>query len=760
MSRQRAIAGTVAGLLLAAFVFVMIARPGGQLITLWASDVGTTVAGMTAATALAVRARLGGRLMRPTWTLLAVGTFCAAVGDLLWSCDELLGGRETPFPSIADASYLLFPVFTGAGLLLHPHRTHVSQRLRMLTDGVLVAGSLFALSWVTAFGAALKAGADSPLGLVIALAYPVTDVMLLTITVVMIIGAGLSGQPGLITTAAALTCMTVADSAFAYLSADGGYATGSLSDIGFFAAYLLFALAAYVASPQEGCPDRGVSQTPGWAIAVPYLLCAAGVIAAATCLVGRASPVPLATAGMLVASLVARQVLTIYDNRRLLAEVAEREQRLQHQALHDDLTGLANRTLFADRLAHALTLHLHEGRAIAVIFLGLDDFKLVNDSLGHSVGDELLVLVAQRLRAAVRASDTVARLSGDEFAILVEDSDAPAETAARVAKSLEQPFVFGHHTVLVRASLGLSMVEPGHQHPEAEELLRQADLAMHSAKRHGKDRHVVFTPDLARVVAHELDIRDALVTAISEGTLDVAYQPILAAGSRRLLGFEALARWQPRGTPISPEVFLPVARRLGLIAELDELVLAKAMEQLARWRQTPGCTDLACAVNADESLFDRGRAVALYTAALHRHGLPPSALVVELPESHLSDSSELTATVAQLRAAGIRVALDDFGTHGSSLSRLHRIRVDTVKLDRDFLKPSPSAGIDETWLSAVIDLAHRLGLQVVAEGVETLQQLQTLETLGCDAVQGFLLGRPLAARDVRLSSPTPLHLAG
>jgi diguanylate cyclase (GGDEF)-like protein len=760
MPGRRTAAAAAAGSYLAAFVVVMLARPGGGTVLLWVSDVGTAVAGLVGAFALALRARHSGRPIRPTWALLAVGTLCAAIGDLLWSYDELIRHRETPFPSIADASYLLFPVFAGAGLLLHPSRTRTARAtLRLLIDGVLVAGSLFALSWVTALGAVVKAGADSVPALVVGLAYPITDVVLLTLTVLAFTRSSIRGQPGLIVTAAALAATTVSDSAFLYLTAIGHYSSGNLVDAGFVASYLLFALAAVFASPTEGCGGRRIVPPPGWAVALPYVLCTAGVAASAGSLVGQAHLVPLATAAVLVFSLVTRQLITITDNRRLLADVAEREQRLLHQALHDDLTGLANRVLFADRLAHALTLQPREGRPVAVLFLGLDDFKLVNDSLGHSIGDALLIRVAERLRAAVRESDTVARLSGDEFAVLVEDSDTPTDTATRVAESFGQPFVVGDHTVPIRAGLGLAMVEAGPSRPSAEELLKRADLAMHSAKDRGKGRFAVFTPDLARIAADEFDIRDALAAAIVEGTVDVAYQPILATGSRCLLGFEALARWRLHGTSISPEVFLPVARRLGLIAELDELVLSKALAQLARWRRAPGCAELTCAVNADESLLDRGRAVALYAAVLRRHDLPPSALVVELPESHLSDSPDLAATVAQLRATGITVALDDFGTHGSSLSRLHRIRVDTVKLDRDFLRPGPNAGIDEAWLGGVIELAHRLGLRVVAEGVENQQQLQMLDVLGCDAVQGYLLGRPVPAGEVRLSSPVPLQTA-
>jgi diguanylate cyclase (GGDEF)-like protein len=743
-----------AGLFLAGFVAAMVARPGGDTVTLWIDDVATAGAGMVAAAALAVRAGRD-RSARASWALFAVAAFCAAFGDVLWGYDELILRRDALFPSLADVSYLLFPVFAGPALLLQSaRRRSASLAMRMLVDGLLVAGSLFALSWITTLGVIIRAGADSPLALDVSLAYPITDVMLLTVTVLVISHSSTRRQPAFVLIAVSMTINTVGDSFFAYLSATNT-SYPQLLDALFIAAYLMLALAAYAGHPPD--PDRGgrTAVRSGPAVWLPYVICSIGVGASAISLLDRSRLVPLAAAGLVVTSLVVRQLFTIVDNRRLLAQLVEREERLEHQALHDDLTGLANRALFTDRLDHALVLHAREHRPIAVLFVDLDDFKLVNDSLGHAVGDALLVRVAERLRAALRESDTVARLGGDEFAVLLEGNESPSDTAARLAEAFEMPFRIGRHSMPVRASLGLAVVDGDGQRIEADELLRRADVAMYSAKHRGKGRFVVFTPDLAHVAADEFDIREALVSAVAEGAIEVAYQPILRTGDRRLLGFEALARWQLHGTPISPEVFLSVARRLGLISALDEIVLSKALSQLAAWRRRPGYADLTCSVNADESLFESGRASSVYTAALERHGLPPSALVVELPESHLSDSPELAATVTRLREAGVAVALDDFGAHGSSLSRLHRIRVDTVKLDRDFLRPSAKAGVDEAWIGGIIDLAHRLGMTVVAEGVETPAQLTMLHALGCDAVQGFLLGRPLPAGQVRLSSPVP-----
>lgn len=742
--------------LLGAFVTVMQVRPGGESVVTQVDDLGTCLAGMVAATALGVRARKCTAAARRSWALLAAGSLCAGLGDLLWAYYELVAHRATPFPSLADASYLLFPVFTGLGLLAYPlGRRSRQATLRLVTDGVLVASSLFALSWDTALGAVAGKGGDSAFAFGVALAYPVTDVVLLTITVLVITSTSVKGQRSLILTGTALASLTVADSAFGYLSTTGTYATGNLLDTGFVTAYLLLAAAAYYGEASSGDTRQRPTAPPVWAVTVPYLLCAGGVAASVGPLVRRAQTVPLVTAGILIASLFARQLFTIMDNRRLLAAVGDREQQLRHQAFHDELTGLANRALFTDRLAHALTLHARDRRPVAVLFLDLDDFKVVNDSLGHAVGDDVLASVAHRLRAVLGDADAIARLGGDEFAVLVEGVRSPMEIADRVVASFAEPFVVGGHTLPVRASVGLALVDGCGPHRDAGELLKRADLAMYEAKRAGKAQAVVFSPGLADITNSEFDLRDALARTIADGAIEVAYQPVFQTATRRLLGVEALARWQLHGMPISPDVFLPVVRRLGLIVDLDQQVLNQALTQLARWRQMPGCADLTCAVNTNEELLDSADVITLYTDALARHGLPPEALVVELPESHLSDSSELASIVAGLRATGIRLALDDFGTHGSSLSRLHRVRVDTVKLDRDFLRPSATRAMDPEWLGSIIELAHGLDMRVIAEGVETVDQLETLAALGCDAVQGFLLGRPVSADRVPLYAAPP-----
>lgn len=742
---------TVAG-----FAAVMVVHPGGDGVTSYATvvdGVGTSVAGLGAAAMLAWRGHRCTGSVRWSWWLLAMGVFGAGLGDTIWSGYALVARSECPFPSVADAAYLTFPVLTGAGLLTYQaDRRSGALTVRPFFDGVLVSTSLFALTWVTALGAVVRGGADSRFAFAISLAYPVTDLVLLTVTVLILARGNARGQISLRLIGVALVVMTLGDMAFTYIEALGTYGPGSPFDTAFLAAYLLMALAAAAGSPPPRELAESLAPPSRWATSLPYLMFAVGLAVSVGPMVHRVNPVQLATAVTLAATLLVRQMLTITDNRRLLAAVAERERRLHHQAFHDDLTGLANRALFADRLDHALAVHAPDRRSLAVLFLDLDDFKVVNDSLGHDAGDALLVRVAERLRAAAAATDTVARLGGDEFALLVEDSLAPVEAATRVSEAFAQPFVVHGQPMRVAASLGVATTDVADGWPVAPELLKQADMAMYAAKRGGRGDFVFFTPVLSEASDREFDIRDSLARSIAAAEIGVAFQPILDTITGRVLGFEALARWTRHGTPVPPDVFLPVARRLGLIVELDLLVLNRALTELARWRATPSGRELTCAVNANESLLEVPDAAGIYADALRRHGLPTSALVVELPERHLSDSATLVSTVAGLRQQGIAVALDDFGTHDSSLARLHRIRVDTVKLDRDFLVPGPDGTIDEGWLGGVIDLAHRLGTRVVAEGLETVEQLQVLRRLACDAVQGYLLGRPVPAPEVRLPS--------
>jgi diguanylate cyclase (GGDEF)-like protein len=379
-----------------------------------------------------------------------------------------------------------------------------------------------------------------------------------------------------------------------------------------------------------------------------------------------------------------------------------------------------------------------------VLLLDLDDFKSVNDSLGHAAGDELLIRVAERLLAATRSGDTVARLGGDEFAVLTEDDGDPLELARRILSALDHPVTRLGRLLPVRASIGVAPLRADVSPQTATDLLKQADMAMYAAKRAGKGTALLYQADMTDD-ADELDLRADFARAITTQSIDVQFQPLFNP-TGTLLGFEALSRWTRNGRSVPPDRFIPAAERAGLLRTLDELVLQQTLALLATGLAHP--QDLFVTVNVGvEQLTDPDLPEQL-ARLLARHGLAPRQLVLEVPEKRLYTDAEATsATLQALRRLGIRLALDDFGVGYSSLARLQEMPPDIVKIDRCFVSPLGRSGSSTVLLAAMIDLAHRTGAIVIAEGVEQPEQLAELARLGCDAVQGFLLGHPMSAAD-------------
>lgn len=493
-------------LLAAAFTLFLIMSPGEQLV-LVVVDVLTVLVAFAAAAAATWRATtLQGR-GRLSWLLLAAGFGAAGLGEAIWGWYELVLDRDTPFPSLADVAYLSFPLLALTGLLLRPSAVFAGQgRLRAVLDGLLVTGSLFSISWVTALGPTYADAELSDLGSWLAMAYPLTDLVLLA--AVLIVFSQTEARLGLGLLAAGLAVMAIADSAYTYLAATGGYQTGSLLDAGYVIAYLLMLEAALRDRPHE---DRHAERGVSWAaLLLPYLPLVVGV-AIAVHQVRQGSLGPSVVAGaFLMSALFLRQFLILIDNRRLLLRVMEGQEQLEHQAFHDSLTSLANRALFQDRLTHACALHHRNLRPAAVLLLDLDDFKSVNDSLGHAAGDALLVRVAERLRAVTRAGDTVARLGGDEFAVLSEDDSDPLNLAERVLEALEQPVLLEGRQLSVRASIGVAVLSPQDRTVDPAELLKRADLAMYAAKQAGKGTVVVHQHSMT-VVAEDVGARTDLL---------------------------------------------------------------------------------------------------------------------------------------------------------------------------------------------------------------------------------------------------------
>ena len=498
---------TLAGVLVAVVVFLGVVRlaPGGPVAARAVDDVGQLLAAALACAATARRAWHSRGRATWSWLLLALGTGSWTLGEAAWSYLELLAGRETPFPSVADAGFLLFPVFAVAGLLLWPSVSLVGgARWRSLLDGVLVACSLFVLTWVTALGSVVRGGGDTPFAYAVSLAYPVADLVLLTLTVVLVAHARSAPGSGLGLLAAGLASLALADSGFAYLGAVDRYATGSPVDAGWFGGFLLIAAAARSATeagvrgPAAAAPQESSAGLESTAAALlPYVPAGLGLgVAVAGDLAGRDDPVALGAATVVLVALLARQLLAVLDNRRLVARLVEAEQELRHQAFHDPLTGLANRALFADRLRHGLDLHRRDLRPLGLLYCDLDGFKPVNDEHGHEAGDAVLRAVAERLRAVTRPGDTVARLGGDEFAVLLEDGGDALAVAVRLLSALDQPVQVGRTSLAVRASIGIADLSPLSEPTSAAALLQRADTAMYVAKRQGKGVVVPWTEAL------------------------------------------------------------------------------------------------------------------------------------------------------------------------------------------------------------------------------------------------------------------------
>jgi diguanylate cyclase (GGDEF)-like protein/PAS domain S-box-containing protein len=425
----------------------------------------------------------------------------------------------------------------------------------------------------------------------------------------------------------------------------------------------------------------------------------------------------------------------------------EAEELLRHQAFHDPLTGLANRALFTDRVQHALVLGGKEGAA-AVLFVDLDDFKAMNDRLGHPAGDSLLCAVAARLSSVLSPSHTVARLGGDEFAILVEDvrdAATAAATADRLVNAFQQPFHVLGNDVFVTASIGIAMGD------DADELLRSADVAMYRAKASGKAQYAFYAPTMDEEVLGRLELIADLRRARPGEQFVLHYQPSLDLATGEVVGVEALVRWNhPTRGLLQPEAFIWAAEETGLIVGLGRWVLAEACRAAARWRsQVHGASQLGLSVNVSARQLQQPGLVDDVRRALAGSGLDPAVLTLEITESVLAErGDDAAATLDAVKALGVRLALDDFGTGYSSLSRLQYLPVDELKIDRSFVQSIDSGADRAALVRAIVELGRALELTTVAEGIEHAGQVAALQRVGCRLGQGFHFARPLAAAEL------------
>lgn len=441
-------------------------------------------------------------------------------------------------------------------------------------------------------------------------------------------------------------------------------------------------------------------------------------------------------------------MLDITDRKQL-------EEQLLHAAFHDSLTGLPNRAYFLDRTSHALARAKRLDMPIAVLFLDLDNFKVINDSFGHTLGDELLTRVAQILRLRVREGELLTRLGGDEFAVLLEDTgdiDSAARVAERLLEALHEPLMLSGRQVFVSASAGIVSSAPRHSTPE--DLLRDADIALYRAKDAGKQQFAIFEESMHADVTDRLELESDLRRALVNDEFVLEYHPKFDLATRALVGVEALIRWEhPTRGRISPATFIPIAEESGLILPIGRWVLREACTQAAAWCHVchvhDGAKSFMVSVNLSGRQFADPNLVEYVSSILVGSGLHPACLGLEITESAVMDDVELARSrLQELKGLGVGLGIDDFGTGYSSMAYLKRFPLDVLKIDRSFVNSLGSSAEDRAIVSATITLAHALGLRVVAEGIETEEQLTELQRLGCDVAQGFFFSRPVPPLDI------------
>ena len=738
-----------------AFAGTLVGRWGGYPTAKSVADYGLLVFAVFAAVCGVLAAWSADGRQRRAWICLTVGLAGWAGGEALWIFYERVL-HQSPFPSLADASYLLFPIGAGLAMMLFPIGYSGQSRARFVLDGFIVAGALFEMSWVLVLRSVYDAGGTSAFALGLSLTYPIADIAILTVAVLVLARAPTGRRTMLAMVTAGVVLMALSDSAFAYLTANDGYFSGHVIDIGWATAFLTFGMAALISrrvSETVVVMPQVPSRVSMW---LPYVPVA---IAALVCVLAY-FPTPglgpiFVSSTVLMSAVMARQFVVVRQNQRLLKLVAD-------QALRDTLTGLANRDLFNDRLMHAVQLHERDNQSVAVLSMDLDDFKLVNDSLGHPAGDALLIQAAERLLGCVRTSDTVARVGGDEFAVLMEGLPELSRLVAhRVVAAFEEPFVIDGQQLLMRPSVGLAVASSANPDLSADMLLKQADVAMYSAKRSKSGGLHTFTPDMALVDPNEFELptdssesgeRGAAVRllgelrhAIDHGDLTVYYQPKFDLRSGDVVGVEALVRWpHPKRGLLGPAHFLPLVRKRGLMRAVTDIVLTQALDDAAEWQAMGIGVPIAVNVFAP-SLGDLDLPTHIASALAVRE-LSPEDLTIEITEDFLLDNIDRTRSVLErLRQRGIRIAIDDFGSGYSALWYLRELVIDEVKLDRHFIAPICVDPRAAAVVRGVVDLAHVLGVTTVAEGVEDAETADRLREFGCEVAQGYYYSPPISA---------------
>ncbi len=720
-------------------------------------------------------ADLLGPLESLTFVLLGLATFAAIVvglrryrPDPLWPWLSIIGalvlfliggaerthlhtlgnltGTRSLLPDlIAIPGYLLLAA--GLTSLARSNNRTSRRNVDMVLDGLVAAFAVLTFAWVFMIDPVLFRH-DTPLGVRIVLAcYPPLSIYLVSIAFRIGFDPGAPRIPARYLLITSLLFMLCGDIVYVFADLDMIKVASSLIDLPYLLAFVTFAGCALhpsmadLSSPVAPAPQVSELQTRGRLAIVAAALVIPAFVSLST------QDRPLSDRIAVTIIVLALAVTATWRIFRALRSSARSQIIMAHQATHDGLTGLPNRALL-EQLVNAWLQNAKGTPDIALLFLDLDRFKFVNDTWGHSLGDELLIEVARRLRSTVRANDLVARIGGDEFAIVLKNSSLEQSTrmAERIRRSFREPFTVRNAETFVTTSVGVSFAERGYPMTDAESLIRDADNAMYVAKSSGRDDVAVFDSSMRDRVAQRLALEQQLRAALERDELHLDYQPMIDMGTGRVVTVEALLRWTPASlAPVPPTVFIPIAEESGLIIEIGSWVIHRACRQIKQWRtEIFGASDLRVSVNLSAMQLRDPNLLTTVRQALSDNDLPSHALILELTESQLMDN--LTASIKVLemiRTLGVSLSIYDFGTGYSSLAYLKQLPVDFAKVDRSFVEGLDVAdSSDETLVAAIIAMSHALGIAVVAEGVETGTQDHRLRELDCDQAQGYLYSRP------------------
>ena len=668
------------------------------------------------------------------WLWVCLALACWVAGDFVWDGYVFLGIAR-PDVSFADLFYLAGYPFLATGLF-HMARARAGRYAR---DGFL-DGSIFGVASAVAAWQLLvvpaAAGTHSLVTAVVWSSYPLGDVLLVAAVAWLVLAPGARGMPTF-WLVSALVGTFVLDVVYSYLPLVSSFDVGRLDWL-YPVTYLMFMAAALHRDRDElttpGPPSARMH--PARLLLLGAALSAASVVAIVTKTDSLTTRLVLVSLCLLLsAAVVARFALAV--RARESAQEA-----LAYRATHDELTGAVNRVLLIDRIGHALN-RSRQPAVLAVFYLDLDRFKSINDTLGHQIGDHLLIEVARRIMATLRPSDTVGRFGGDEFVVLCEDiqPEAALRVAERIVAAVAAPLYVGNVTLNVTLSIGIAVT--GTEPAAVDALIKSADAAMYAAKRRGGNRFELYDAKLRESLRERREIEDALRDATLRGDLVLHYQPVVRPDDGSVAGFEALLRWRRSdGTLIAPGDFIPIAEETGLIVAIGDWVINRACDQLQGW-QRQGIDDAWISINVSALQLRHGALRQSFDRAIARTGADPGRIVIELTESALiSEDDADAAQLAYIRQLGVRIAIDDFGTGYSGLAYLRKLPVDMIKIDQSFTAEVVTDPSASAVLVAIVHLAHVLGFEVIAEGAETHAQIDVLRTLDCDYIQGFFYAQP------------------